>query len=690
MSQPISPGSPAPLGASCHPDGVNFSIHSPDALGLDLLLFAGPEDPAPSRTLSLDATIHRTGGIWHVFVPGLGHGQVYGWRARGPRQPQQARLFDPDKVLLDPYARAICGQGIYRRSAARARGDNTAHALRSVVVDTDRYDWEGDTPLPPPAGREIIYEMHLAGFTASPSSGLDEGLHGTYAGCIQKIPYLQKLGVTAVELLPIQQFETQDSPPGLQNYWGYSTLGYFAPHAQYSSRPEPTACVDEFRDLVKALHRAGLRVILDVVYNHTAEGGTDGPTLSFRGLDNPGYYLHDAETGQYRDYTGCGNTLHANGGVARRLITDSLRYWVRAMHVDGFRFDLGSALTRGSDGAPLSRPPLMDDIESDPLLAGTTLIAEAWDTGGLYQVGSFPGHRFAEWNGAFKETVRAFWRGDEGTIEGLMARITGSRDLYAGPSERPSHSINYVACHDGFSLADLVSYAEKHNEANGEENRDGSNHNLSSNHGVEGPTTDPAIQALRARQIRNFLTVLFFSHGTPMLAMGDEIGHTRQGNNNPWNQANPLNWLDWTQVDAAAEPRKFVEALIRFTAERRILREDRFWRATDPEALGDISWHGRQPGAPDWSPASHILAWTLHDPDGQEQIHVLLNASDEPQEFTLPPQPKGWARGWVVDTAAITGRDIDPEGRPEPDMPATRTLPSRSAYVVWDRWISSI
>ena len=371
--------------------------------------------------------------------------------------------------------------------------------------------------------------------------------------------------------------------------------------------------------------------------------------------------------------------------MGRRLITDSLRYWVKEMHVDGFRFDLGSALTRGTDGTPLSRPPLMDDIESDPLLAGTTLIAEAWDVGGLYQVGRFPGDRFAEWNGAFEDTVRAFWRGDQGTIENLMARVSGSRDMYGGPREKPSHSINYVACHDGFSLADLVSYAEKHNEANGEQNRDGSNHNLSSNHGIEGPTTDPEILALRSRQIRNFLTVLFLSHGTPMLTMGDEVGHTRQGNNNPWNQDNERNWLNWEQAGSATGPREFVQELIRFRAGRRILREDRYWKATSPKKQGDISWHGLKPGSPDWSPQSHILAWTLHDPALKEQIHVLLNASAREQEFTLPALKEGWVRGWVVDTAAPPGQDIDTLGHPDPQMPGTRTLPSRSAFVLWDR-----
>lgn len=673
------------MGSTCRNEGVNFSLHSPDALSVDLLLFDSPNAPKPDRAIPLDSRRHRTGAIWHVYVPGLGHGQIYAWRVRGPRKPADGLLFDGDKVLIDPYGRAVCGHQIYRREWARNAGDNTHRSLRSVVVDMARYDWENDRPLPPPGGREIIYEMHLAGFTKHPNSGLDEDLRGTYAGCIAKIPYLKELGVTTVELLPVHQFDPQDSPGELQNYWGYSTLSFFAPHAQYSQRQDPTGCVDEFRDLVKALHRAGLRVILDVVYNHTTEGGPDGPTLSFRGLDNPGYYLLNEDRRFPNDFTGCGNTLNANGGVARRLIMDSLRFWVSEMHVDGFRFDLACALTRAPDGSPMARPPLLDDIESDPVLAGATLIAEPWDVGGLFQVGTFPGDRVAEWNGRFEDTSRSFWRGDEGTIESLMARIVGSPDLYCGPAERPHNSINYVTVHDGFCLADLVSYAEKHNLANGEDNRDGSNHNLSCNHGTEGPTDDPEINALRSRQIRNFLTLLFLSHGTPLLNMGDEIRHTRQGNNNPWNQDSELSWLDWDQVRTEAPLLRFVQELIRFTSRRRILQENRFWKATNPQEEGDITWHGQEPSCPDWRTDSHFLGYGLTSPAGDEVVLVYLNASDDEATVHLPEPAAGWTRVWILDTALAPGQDIHAVGL-APVVPLVeKTMPAKSAFVVLDR-----
>ncbi len=660
---PILRGEAAPLGATCRPDGTNFSLYSPHALSVDLLLYDSDEAPQPARQLTLDPETHRTGAYWHVLVPEIGHGQVYAWRVRGPNQPDQGWRFDGDKVLLDPYARSVANLANYDRQAARARGDNGPRALRSVVVDPARYDWEGDRPLVRPDGREFIYEMHLAGFTRSPSSGLSRPVAGTYAGLIEKIPYLQELGVTAVELLPVQQFEWQDAPAPLQNYWGYSTLAYFAPHRQYSSDPSPLGAVNEFRDMVKALHRAGIRVYLDVVYNHTAEGGADGPVISWRGLDNPTYYLLQDDPSHYADFTGCGNTVNANHPVTRRFILDSLRYWVQEMHVDGFRFDLAGAMTRAEDGLPLDQPALFEAMEADPVLAGTRLIAEAWDAVSLFQVGCFPGRRMAQWNSLFRDTARRFFRGDEGVIEELMARIVGSPDLYSGDDMRPSHSINYVTCHDGFSLADLVSYEQKHNLVNGEENRDGSDNNLSANHGVEGPSDDPQVVSLRNRQIRNFLSLLFLSHGTPMLVMGDEVRHTRKGNNNPWNQNNELNWLDWDQVAANKDLLRFTRQLAAFAGSLPILQEDVFWSATSPEHRGDITWHGVKVNHPDWTPSSHELAFTLTHRSGRGAVHVMMNAGREDREFQLPPIPVGshWVK--VLDTGAQAPDDVAPAGQ---------------------------
>lgn len=544
MPATVLPGQSYPLGATVYPIGINFCLYSKHATGIDLLLFDSENIVSPSRVISLDPAVNRTSYYWHVFVPGVRVGQVYAYRVHGPFDPDQGHRFDPSKVLTDPYARAIVGDDIYDRKAAILPGDNCATALKGVVVDNRSYDWEGDRHPRIPYANSIIYEMHVGGFTRHPSSGLPEEERGTFAGIIDKIPYLQDLGVTAVELLPIHQFDPQDVQPGLENYWGYSTLGFFAPHRGYSSRKDPMGPVNEFRDMVKALHRAGIEVILDVVFNHSAEGNHEGPTLSFKGIDNETYYLLEEDPAYYSNYSGCGNTIKASHAVVGRLILDSLRYWVSQMHVDGFRFDLASVLTRDMAGNPLEDPPILWSIESDPILAGTKLIAEAWDAAGLYQVGSFIGDRFAEWNGPYRDHVRQFVKGDPGVVPDLAARILGSPDIYQKPNREPNRSIHFVTCHDGFTLNDLVSYNQKYNEANQEQNRDGTDANYSWNCGVEGPTDNPAIEQLRRRQIKNFLTLLFMAQGTPMLLMGDEIRHSQRGNNNAYCQNNELSWFD--------------------------------------------------------------------------------------------------------------------------------------------------
>jgi glycogen operon protein len=511
---------------------VNFSVFSKGAVMMELLLFEHENAAQPAKIIPLNAAEHRTYHYWHAFVSGLQVGQVYAYRAHGPFAPNRGLRFDADKVLLDPYGLAVAVPDTYDRRAASLPGDNCATAMKSVVVDPHAYNWEGDLPLRRPFAETIIYELHVGGFTRHPNSGVAAAKRGTYAGLIEKIPYLKDLGVTALELLPVFQFDAQDAPEGLVNYWGYQPVSFFAPHHAYSSQKNPLAVLDEFRDMVKALHRAGLELILDVVFNHTTEGGLTGPTLCYRGLANDFYYILENDKSRYADYTGCGNTLNANQPIVRRMILDSLRYWVTEMHVDGFRFDLASILSRDETGRPLPNPPVLWDIESDPLLAGTKLIAEAWDAAGLYQVGSFIGDTWQEWNGRFRDEVRRFLRGNNGSVSGVATRLLGSPDIYGHKDREAEQSINFVTSHDGFTLNDLVSYNHKHNEANGENSRDGTDHNLSWNCGVEGQTNDPTVEALRNRQVKNFLTLELLAVGTPMLLMGDEVRRTQRGNNN--------------------------------------------------------------------------------------------------------------------------------------------------------------
>jgi len=660
--RPTATGEPSPPGATVHPDGVNFCLHAPAARRVELLLFAASDEPAPDRVLALADPAHRTGDWWHVFVPDAGHGQVYGWRTVTAGEV-------PSPLLLDPWTRAVAGLERYDRAAARRGGDNVDHALRSVVVDPDIYDWENDRPPAAPP-REVIYEMHVAAFTRDPSSGVPEARRGTYAGAMDRIDHLVELGVTTVQLMPVQHFDPQDAPPGLVNYWGYSPVAWCAPHGGWAADRGPTGPVDEFRDLVKALHRKGLRVVLDVVFNHTAEGEADGPVLSWRGLDAATWYLHDADTGSLLDVTGCGNTVNANGAVPRRLILDALRWWTEHLHVDGFRFDLAAAMARGTDGEPLANPPVFDDMATDPVLAGSRLVLEPWDTGGHNLVGTLPGDRFACWNGRYRDTLRRFWRGDEGVIEDLMARLVGSPDLAEDPAAGARQSINFVTAHDGFCLADLVAFQRKRNEANGEEGRDGSDHNLSWNCGHEGPDAPPEVLTLRRRQVRNLLAMLLLSHGTPMLLMGDEMGTTRGGNNNPWCQDNELNWLDWRLADDDDGLLRFTREMIRFTSGLAVLRRDSYWHATDPDVPGEITWHGREPGRPDWRPASRVLAWTLESDEAPERVHVMANAGPQPVAFTPPPPRHGPAWRCVVDTSAVppadvvTGADAEPVAGP--------------------------
>lgn len=647
-----------PLGATLTRGGTNFSIYSRNAEWVELLFFDQVDDEEPSRVIRLDRTKNRTFHYWHIEVKGVRAGQLYGYRVGGPEAGEYFHCFDSEKLLLDPYARAVAVPDSYSHRHSRQPGPVVGRAHKAVVADYRGYDWEGDKPPRHSFSKTVIYEMHLAGFTRHPNSGVSAERRGTYCGLIEKIPYLKDLGVTAVELLPVFHFDPQDAPDDLINYWGYSPLSFFAPHPGYSCSQDPLGVLDEFRDMVKALHRADIEVILDVVYNHTAEGDRKGPVLSFKGIDNSVYYIPGDEPHSYANYSGCGNTLNANHSVVRRMIIDSLQYWVHVMHVDGFRFDLASILARDEHGQPDPNPPILWQIETDPILAGSKLIAEAWDAGGLYQVGSFVGDRWREWNGRFRDDVRAFLRAEPGSGSQLPKRFLASPDIFAHEAREPEQSINFVTCHDGFTLNDLVSYEQKHNEANGEDNRDGENNNHSWNCGVEGPTDDPQIEALRLRQIKNFFTITLLSVGVPMLCMGDEIRRTQSGNNNAYCHDSELSWMDWSLLEKNAGLHRFVKQLI---ITRRSLE---LFHGHQEQTLDQflensvIHWHGVELDQPDWGEDSHSLAFTVEGK--KEHLHLIFNSFWEDLDFQLPAPPSQWHR--ILDTALPSPQDIADDG----------------------------
>jgi isoamylase len=685
VAQETQEGRGSPLGATVRANGVNFSVYSKHATGIELLLFDDVDDARPKLAIPIDPATNRTYHYWHVFLPGLKAGQIYGYRVDGAFDPTAGMRFDSSKILVDPYGRSTVFPKNYSRDAARKQGDNSAAAIKSVVTDSRVFDWEGDAPLNRPSSQTIVYEMHVRGFTRDSSSGVAEKRRGTFAGVTEKIPYLRALGVTAVELMPVFQFDPQDSPPGRVNYWGYAPISFFAPHHAYSSRQDSLGPLDEFRDMVKALHRAGIEVILDVVFNHTAEGNHDGPTLSFRGFDNITYYILEQDRSRYSNYSGTGNTLNANHPIVRRMILDSLRYWVKEMHVDGFRFDLAAILERGESGQLIPNPPVLWDIESDPTLAGTKLIAEAWDAAGLYKVGSFIGDSWKEWNGRFRDDVRCFFRGEEGSVTRFADCLIGSPAIYGHKGREAEQSVNFVTCHDGFTLNDLVSYDHKHNEKNGEDNRDGSNDNRSWNCGVEGPTNDPTVEKLRNRQVKNFLTVTMLSVGMPMMLMGDEARRTQDGNNNAYCQDNETSWFDWTLLVKHADVQRFVTLL---NARRRLRK---FEAGNERVSLSQLlrganwAWHGVKLGQPDWSATSHSIALTVEIRTERILIHLMLNAYWQPLDFELPrlagPGGSQWRR-WI-DTALESPHDIT-EWETAPSVPGDAyRAESRSVIVLF-------
>lgn len=653
-------GTAYPLGATPQVGGINFSVFANRANSVELLLFDHVDDAVPAQVFRLDPAHHRTYHYWHIFVHDVKPGQLYAFRALGPNTPNLGVYHDPDKVLLDPYGRAVVMPAAYSRDAAAQAGDNAATAMKSVVVDSTSYDWEGDRPLGHSSNTTIVYEVHVAGFTRHPNSGVAAERRGTYAGLIEKIPYLQELGITAVELLPVFHFDPTTAPGGRTNYWGYQPISFFAPYTGYSAAKTPLGVLDEFRDMVKALHRANIEVILDVVYNHTGEAFDAGATLCFRGLANDTYYIMDQhDRSRYADYSGCGNTFNAGNAVVRRLILDSLRYWVEEMHVDGFRFDLASVLARDTTGEPLGMPPIIWDIESEPGLAGTKLIAEAWDAAGLYQVGTFVGDAWQEWNGKFRDDVRSFLKADNGYVTALAHRLTGSPDVYGHDVREPEQSVNFVTVHDGFTLNDVVSYNIKHNEANGEENRDGSNDNCSWNCGIEGPTDDPTVEELRNRQVKNFFALLLLAMGSPLILMGDEVRRTQQGNNNAYCHDNEITWFDWSLLEKHADMLRFVQQLIATRLRYGMGRTDAD-RLVDLLEQFEIRFGGIKPGVIDDGFTSHALSVERRLASGTGRVYLMVNAYWESLTFELPSVPGAESQGWrrVIDTSQPTPDDI--------------------------------
>lgn len=656
-------GFPLPLGATLVPRGVNFSIYSRHATGCTLSLFeAGTWQPLAEIPFPRG---FRLGDVFAMTVFDLDLENVcYGYRLEGPNEPSAGHRFDSQRFLLDPTARALMGRAVWGEEPET--GQVAPFLARLVPQD---FDWEGDTPLELPLQDLVIYELHVRGMTRSPSSGVK--FPGTFAGLREKIPYLKALGVNAVELMPVFEFDELENKrvnpmtgQPLYNYWGYSPVAFYAPNSSYAASGKLGLQADEFKAMVKEFHAAGIEVILDVVFNHTAEGNEHGPTISWRGIDNKTYYLLTPD-GRYYNFSGCGNTLNCNHPVVRDMVVDCLRHWVAEYHVDGFRFDLASILGRDQQGVPLANPPLLEALAADPVLGRSKLIAEAWDAAGLYQVGEFPAYaRWAEWNGKYRDSLRRFLRGDFGMINEVATRLLGSEDLYAERS--PAHSVNFITCHDGFTLHDLFSYNAKHNEANGEQNTDGTDENYSSNCGIEGPTDDPRIAALRRRQAKNALTMLLISQGVPMFLMGDECGRSQQGNNNAYCHDSPLNWFDWTLPASNAELWRYTQQMIQFRRLHPALRHSAFVGHADSRGgTLQVTWHGTRAYAPDWSAGSRVLAFSLLHSDGHgplDEIYVVLNMHTDGLLFELPRIAEG--RCWHVfaDTSRPAPDDIAEPG----------------------------
>ncbi len=651
-----------PFGATLQATGVQFSVFSRSATAMRLLLYNKVSDREPAEVIDFNRDTDRWGDVWSLTVPNLDAGQLYHFQASGPWDPEHGQRFDAAARLIDPYSQALAG-------TFQKCDDGVIRPPKCVVVD-DYFDWEGDRHIRRDISESIIYEMHGRGFTKGRSAKVKAG--GSYLGVIEKIPYLQSLGITAVELMPVHEFPIKDihgNRPTRPNYWGYDPLAFFSPHRGYAADSTPGAQVNEFKQMVKALHAAGIEVILDVVFNHTCEGNEKGPTLSFKGLENQVYYIL-SEGKHYSNYSGCGNTINGNHPVVREMIFHCLRHWVHNYHIDGFRFDLASILSRDRKGNLVPNPPMVELIAEDPMLADTKIIAEAWDAAGAYQVGSFGSARWAEWNGRYRDDVRGFWRGDGGTLGALATRLAGSSDLYQHAGRAPFCSINFITSHDGFTMNDLVSYKEKHNLANGENSCDGDNHNISDNYGAEGPTRKKAINTIRARQVRNMITTLLLSQGVPMLVSGDEVRRTQKGNNNAYCQDNDTSWFDWKLVDRNPDLLRFVQSIIRFRRDQPTVRRRSFLtgRPVDGRMIPDVSWYGIGGKPLDWG--QHELAMVAYigapakvdDLEGLgRDVLMLFNSTGQIRNFQLPEIGRGLTWNLFVDTAGLNGNDVYPE-----------------------------
>jgi glycogen operon protein len=671
---------PLPYGAILHDEGVQFVVFSRNASSMRVLLYNDVGDREPSEVIQYDPAVDRWGDIWSMFVPGLKSGQLYHFQADGPFAPEEGMRFDGAARLIDPYTKALAGTFLQC-------DDGVIRPPKCVVVD-DQFDWQGDRHLRRNLSETIIYEMHVRGFTQSPTSGVEHP--GTYLGVIEKIPYLKSLGVTAVELMPVHEFPIETclgESDTLPNYWGYDSLAFFSPHRGYAAGDEPGCQVREFKEMVRALHHAGIEVILDVVFNHTAEGNHLGPTFGFKGLENQVYYMLEND-GRYKNYSGCGNTVNGNHPIVRELIFLCLRHWVHNYHIDGFRFDLASILSRDRTGELVPNPPMVEVIAEDPLLADTKIIAEAWDAAGAYQVGTFANLRWAEWNGRYRDDIRRFWRGDGGMRGAMATRLAGSSDLYQSSGRKPYHSINFVTSHDGFPLNDLVSYEEKHNEANGEQNRDGDNNNYSANYGVEGPTNRADVERLRLRQIKNKLATLLVSQGVPMVLSGDECRRTQRGNNNAYCQDNETSWFDWTLVDQNADLLRFAQQLMQFRRSEPTVRRTRFLSGGQQRAglLPDVSWFTPEGEALDWDEDDQSLVCLLgaapieeDDETAGRHVLILMHGGHLPREFVIPRSARRihWQR--LLDTSLASPDDIAADlSGPTLQVRSTQTMIDRS------------
>lgn len=703
-------GKALPIGTEVRTHGVNFSLFSRNATAVTLDIFERESDDFPKISYELDPHLNRTGDIWHVYVRNLSPDALYLYRVDGPFDPSNGHRFNKKTYLLDPYAKELTTASIFANISGNydpptdkmdillSKLPSAAKFPKCVVIDDNDFDWQGDMPLNYPLRQSVLYETHLKGFTKSPTSGVKHP--GTYKGLIEKIPYLKELGVTSIELLPVQEFDENENSninpengKQLKNFWGYSTIAFFAPKASYASDKSAGGAVKEFKEMVRELHKNKLELILDIVFNHTAEGNENGVTISFRGLENSVYYiLEDFVKSHYKNYSGCGNTVNCNHPVLRTFIIDCLRYWVTEMHVDGFRFDLGSILGRDQNGKLMENPPMLERIAEDPVLGNTKIIAEAWDAGGAYQVGRFPGGRWAEWNDRYRDDIRRFFRGDDYLSSAAATRLTGSSDLYLRDGRKPFHSVNFITSHDGFTMNDLVSYDKKHNEQNGENNRDGTDNNNSYNYGYEGETSNNKIEVIRNRQIKNMLIFMAVSQGTPMLLCGDEFRRSQKGNNNAYCQDFEPYYVNWTNREKYSNIFRFTKKAILFRLNHPAFRRPEFFCGQDISynSLPDLSWFDENGSIPDWQKINHFLACRLdgshaeilNDIDDND-FYLMFNTSVYDMTVKLPPprKEKKWYR--VVDTSFLCPDDfLEPGEEALLESQDTYILPCRTAVIL--------